>query len=70
MKVSIVELQNVADISVFFPSFIFLYHQVTDNKLFANGNPSQAGFNCSSLPAGLVGNGEFEGEFEGKFEEI
>ena len=60
MKVSIAELQNVADISVFFPSLF----------LFANGNPSQAGFNCSSLPAGLVGNGEFEGEFEGKFEEI
>ena len=64
MKVSIVELQNLADISVFFPSFIFLYHQVTDNKLFANGNPSQAGFNCSSLPAVLGGNGELERKFE------
>ena len=57
-------------ISVSFFLLLFFYHQVTDNKLFANGNPSQAGFNCSSLPAGLVGNGEFEGEFEGKFEEI
>ena len=54
MKVSIAELQNVADISVFFPSLF----------LFANGNPSQAGFNCSSLPAGLGGNGEFERKFE------
>ena len=38
------------------------------DQIYQNHNPnvsaSQGGFNCSSLPAGLGGNGEFERKFE------
>ena len=43
---------------------MLLYRYILSILFYCRDTPLQGDFNCSSLPAGLGGNGEFERKFE------